>query len=368
MNNKLNLRREWLASQSLSRCLPCITILIGLFTLLVISAYAGEMGPWNYTSSLNVARSSNVAVLSRSTIIYTFGGYAYTNTPYPVESATIQPDGTLSPWVEESTQMVEARQGAVGFATDSYIYAIGGESESAISTTMERAPINTNGTLGAWTIIGSIPTVFANAGTIQYSTCFYIIGGYVYNTSVDYYTGSPYIYRTTVNPDGSLGTWTLLSSELVPGRNGLMAILIDTTIYVVGGTTAPGGLLTQSLEKCTMYPDGELGAFVTISSTTAYHVQGGLFYDGTYLNVIGGYLAGIPTYSSERAVINADGSLGIWEPAPALEMERDFFGYIQTSTDCYVIGATQSGDSNSVEYAPILNTTGIKKSEWEIFN
>ncbi len=216
-NLVLNLRREWLAFQSLSRCLSYISVLLGLFTLLVISSYAGQMGPWNYTSSLNVARSSNVAVLSRSTIIYTFGGYPYSNTPYPVECATIQSDGTLSPWVEESSQMVEARGGAVGFATDSYIYAIGGENASSVLTTIERAPINSNGTLGVWTTIGGITTIFGESALVQYNQFIYVIGGYQGSPS-SFSSGSPNIYQTTINPDGSLGTWTLLSSSLTQIR------------------------------------------------------------------------------------------------------------------------------------------------------
>src|SRR5208337_2703823 len=111
-----------------------------------VSAYTGQLGDWNYTNSLDVGRFGNVAVLSRNTIVYTFGGYPYSDTPYPVESAIIQSDGTLSPWNIESTQMVEGRGFAVGFATDFYIYAIGGINSTDILTTIERAPINSNGT------------------------------------------------------------------------------------------------------------------------------------------------------------------------------------------------------------------------------
>lgn len=131
------------------------------------SCFGGQLGNWNYTSSLNVVRFYNVAVLSRSTIVYTFGGYPYTDTPYPVESATIQPDGSLSTWIEESSQMVEARGNAVGFSTDSYIYAIGGINASDILTTIERAPINPDGTLGQWTTIGATTTMIGEEGSFS---------------------------------------------------------------------------------------------------------------------------------------------------------------------------------------------------------
>src|SRR5208283_3032496 len=102
-----------------------LAIKVGMMTLIpTFSIGAGYLGSWNYTSGLNVGRFSNVAVIARDTIIYTFGGYSYTTIPYPVEHTTIRSNGTLSNWVIESTQMVSAREDAVGFATDSYVYAI----------------------------------------------------------------------------------------------------------------------------------------------------------------------------------------------------------------------------------------------------
>ncbi len=331
-----------------------------LFFIICISTHSFAsytLGNWNYTSSLNVARSVNVAVLSQSTIIYTFGGYAYTTTPYPVECATIQLDGTLSNWVIESTQMISAREDAVGFATDSYVFAIGGDNGVTYCTTAERAQINPNGSLGIWTTISILPTGITEASLVQTSTYIYIIGGYDFNTTTGS-LGSSNVYQTTINPDGSLGTWTLLSSQLVTGRRSFSTVLINTTIYVAG--------YTKGVELATVYTDGELSTFTTISNTVAFHYDPGLFYDGEYLNVIGGYYGGDGNYRSERAQVYPDGSLGTWEPAPYLEDERDGFAYLQTSTDAYVIGGCC--DTNVVEYAPILNTTDVKKRDWEIFD
>ena len=167
--------------------------------------------------------------------------------------------------------MVEARGFAVGFATDSYVYAIGGENASSILTTIERAPINPDGTLGAWTTIGATTTTVGDASAlIQYNKFIYIIGGYGYDNDVGYLAAVPDIYQTTVNPDGSLGTWSLLSSKLVTGRHEFSAILIDTTIYVVGGNSERG-TFASSIERAFLYQDGNLGAFTDISATAAAH-------------------------------------------------------------------------------------------------
>ena len=143
-----------------------------------ISCFAGQLGNWNYTNSLNVARSGNVAVLAQNTIIFTFGGYAYSTTPYPVERATIKPNGSLSSWVIDSSPMQSARNTGLGFSANGYIYAISGDNGIGFSTTVERAQVNSNGTLGSWTTIGILPRGFFQSSLVQSSTFIYIIGGW----------------------------------------------------------------------------------------------------------------------------------------------------------------------------------------------
>ncbi len=329
--------------------------MLNVLTLLGSASCFAGLGPWNYTSSLNVARFYNVAVLSRSTIVYIFGGYPYTNTPYPVECATVQPGGTLSPWVIESSQMVDARQSPVSFATDSYVYAIGGDVN--LPGCVERAPINYDGSLGLWTTISILPQNFTLSGLIKYNQYIYVISGYQ-EAGV---AVLPYIYRTTVNANGSLGTWTQLSSQLLVGREGLSSILINTTVYVVGGANG-AGFDMYSVEKATIFPDGQFSAFTTVTSTLEPHTDGdGLFYDGTYLNALSG------GFQSERAQINPDGSLGNWAQTSGLQMDIGGYGFLQTSSAAYVIGGYNGNDSNTVEYAPLV-PTGIEKREWEIFD
>ncbi len=333
-----------------------------IFLLLVIRSFSQTIGNWTVINYLNVARSDNAAVIAQDTLIYTFGGTAYTNTPYPVERAIVQSDGRLSSWSLESSQMLSARDSGVGASANGYIYAIGGEDEYANLTTVERAKINPDGTLSEWTVISVYTAVFYASTLVQTSTFLYVIGGT--------YTGDPYVYRASLNTDGSLGTWTLLSSELNIGRQSHMSILINTTLYVLDGFYISGG--TKSVEKATVSPDGELSAFTIIGNTVTYHEGGQCVYDGQYLYVIDGYLGGPPTYTCEKAQVFSDGSLGTWQPATAQQLNEDqsYFALVQTTTAAYVIGGYNGADLASVEYAPIIYPlpTGIEKKLWEIFD
>lgn len=336
-----------------------------LFIAAPSAILAGQLGAWTTINYLNIPRSTNVAVLSRSTIIYTFGGYPYTATPTPVERATIRPDGLLTPWAIESTQMLSSRGIATGFATDSYIYAIGGENNTVNLYNVERAPINPDGTLGQWTTILSTPDTFSSSAGVKYQNFFYVIGGYTYDTILSYFIASSTIYRTTINADGSLSSWTLLTTHLNAARIGHGIISIDTTIYIQGGASV-GNFYNNTVEYATVFPDGQLSAFITSTSNPiAIHAGGGLFYDGQYLNVVGGYRGGDSDFREEHALIYPDGSLGSWIMGPYLQTERFQFGYVQTQTGAYVIGG--NFDITEVEYAPILGVTGIERKDWEIF-
>ncbi len=145
---------------------------------------------------------------------------------------------------------------------------------------------------------------------------------------------------------------------LITGRDNLSAIIVNTTLYVVGGEDGAGFPL-YSVEKATIFPDGQLSAFTTVNADLDAPDGGGLYYDGTYLNAVGG-----GDSVTERALINPDGSLGNWELTSGLQMWDGGFGVVQNSSAAYVIGGYPGG--NAVEYAPLV-PTGIEKREWEIF-
>lgn len=337
-----------------------------LLLLTSTSCFSQTLGNWIDVNSLNVARECNVAVLSRNTIIYTFGGYAYTNTPYPVESAIVQPDGSLSPWIEESSQMMDARCEAVGFATDSYIYAIGGENATSLLTTQERAPINSDGTLGVWTTIGTTTTIIGDASAlIQYNQFIYVIGGFQ-GTPSNFSPGTN-IYRTTINPDGTLGTWQLMTSQMNMARYQTQAALVDNYIYVNGGESWAATPDLRITERALINPYGSLGSWQLLTQTGEYHVAGMMARLQNKLYVIAGVQGdGAESFHTEYATVNPDYSLGIFYDGAPHPDDRQAFGHVQTSQGLYVLGGWDGGDMTSVQYAPLI-PAGIAKREWEIF-
>ena len=323
------------------------------------SVTAGQLGNWTTLNYLNVSRMSNISVLAYDTIIFTLGGFTYTTTPYPVEKTIIYPDGTLSSWVIDSQTMKKARCAPVGFYYNGYVYTFGGDAgpNMGVTSTAERAKGNSDGTLGQWEYINPLPKWLFEASLILSPPYVYIIGGW--NVSTEYSTE---VFRSKIQPDGSLSNWTLSTSNLLVGRRRLSSILIDSTIYVTGGycdSTSD----TRNIECANIYPDGELGPFSIKGQTKPYHSHPAMFYDGKYLNIIGGWNGGgYFNYRGERVLVNADGSLGEPELASPLANEKGGFGYVQASMGGYVIG----GNISDVQYVPFLAPTEIDKKYWEV--
>ncbi len=335
-----------------------------MFFCIATPVFCGQLGSFIYTNSLNYPRADNIAVIANDTVIYVFGEWEWeTDTPLPVERAIILPNGSLSAWTIESERYSGVRDSAVGAYAYGYLYVIGGEdATNGDSTTAERAQVNPDGTLGVWSTISILPSGFVGSTLVQTSTFLYVIGGG--------YSGSSYVYRIQTNPDGTFGSWILCTAQLNIGRDAQESYLINTTLYVMDGYFVSGG--TKTVEKATVFPDGELSAFTTIGNTVTYHEGGGIAYDGQYLYIIDGYEGGPPTYQCEKVQVYPDGSLGTWEPATAQQLNNSegAGGFVQTTTAFYSVGGYNGGAIATVEYAPIIFPlpTGIKKREWEIFN
>ena len=334
---------------------PLLFLVVSISLLLYPAVgMSGQLGQWTTVNNLNVGRYFNVGVLAYDTIIFTLCGYSDYTVPLPVEKSVIKPDGYLTDWAIDSQTMNIARCSPAGFYYNGYIYALSGSdlvNYIGQCTTVERAKVNADGSLGKWEYINPILKGVMEASLILKPPYIYIIGGW--NSTNEY---SNEILRGKIQSDGNISEWTISTSSLLEGVNCPSSILIDSTIYVVSGC------YTRNIESARICSDGELSAFTYAGVTKSTHGYPALLYDGKHINIIGGQIGGNFEYRGERVLINSDGSLGVPEIAPGLQYETGGFGYIQASTGGYVIG----GDMSNVQFAPFLPPAGIENKYWEL--
>jgi len=336
-------------------------LLISLVTLLIgIASYPGfaqTLGSWTSLNSLPSPRSDCSAVLIDTTIYILGGSHFSSNTAYPVLRTGVLPDGTLSGWVEESCRPYEIHGASgISLAHGGYLYLMSGAKgiTDTISTTMERAPINSDGSIGEWKVIGYTPKLFYLSSWVQTSTNLYVIGNYSYSNEV---------WRLPLLSNGSIGTWSLLSSKLNNGRYAAGATIVNDRIYIQGGGSDLGGY--NYAEVAQILPDGSLSSWQTLTKPLAWHYDPLLVKIGKRLYSISGCLYSWPDTETESAEILTDYTLGTWVGLSPYPNSRCFFAHVQTANGVYVFGGRINSDMSSVQYAPIIPPTEVKSSQWK---
>jgi hypothetical protein len=149
----------------------------------------GSLGTWQFTanSASTGSFSSGFTTGRQNLIALAHKGYAYiaggwdgnTNVYSDVQYAPINSDGTIGSWAT-TTSLSNPRYTAIGVAYNGYFYAYNGLSSPSTGVpTVEYAPFNGNGSLGSWTI--SSTNITTNAATYTYGSGA-IANGYIYYT------------------------------------------------------------------------------------------------------------------------------------------------------------------------------------------
>jgi hypothetical protein len=124
-----------------------------------------------------------------------------------VEWTTINADGSLGPW-QTTNSMVKRRCNLAAVAAGGYVYAIGGSTcQGIIYGSVERAKVNSDGSLGTWEIISSMSTPRQRLAATQGGRYIYAIGG-----SDDTFALLNSVERTAISPL----VFTNLSPSIVP--------------------------------------------------------------------------------------------------------------------------------------------------------
>ncbi len=340
--------------------------LLGLVTLLIVVAtppgFTQTLGEWTSLTSLPSPRSECAAVLIDTTVYIVGGSEFSSGTSYPVLRTGILPDGTLSGWVEEICRPLEIRSDSIIFANAGYLYAISGRNGPYLdrSTTIERAKINTEGSIGEWEYFGYCPSPGFWASTwLQTSTDLYVFGGY---------PGTCEIWRLPLYSNGSIGTFSRLSSDYNIARYGTGVILVGDRLFIQGGASVYGPGDVHYTETASLLSDGTIGEWTILTKSTFIHRTHMLAKVGNYLYTIAGVLPGEDIRGAESAPFLTDSTLGEWSMGAPHPHERIQFAHLQTDKGLYVFGGWGNHDLDGVEFAPIIYSTDVKSRQWKGYN
>lgn len=190
----------------------------------------GTLDEWQATTWLKALYGHTVVATGNR--IYVVGGYsgAYESAAYV---AAVGADGTLSEW-QQIAGLPEGERRATHamVVANGYLYVLGGLRISDVLDTVYRAKIRADGTLDPWALTEALPTPLYRHTAAIHNGAIYIIGGRPTTTAV-----SRKVYRSVIQSDGSLGTWTEVGTDLLPeGRADHASFVAGDKLYVAGGT------------------------------------------------------------------------------------------------------------------------------------
>lgn len=245
-----------------------------------------------------------------------------------------------------------------------YLYVLGGVSSSGSLNSVERALINADGSLGRFVAVPGVTLATPRQGhtAVRIHDRVYVIGGFGNGSLVS-------VEYATVAQDGSLGPFTVLPDVgLMTARRNHASAVIGNYLYVIGGIAANP---LSTVERAAIHGDGSLGQFAPVAGVSLAMARQGhsSAVIGDYLYVAGGAGNSGILQDVERAIINADGSLGPFAvtSGASLVTARADCATAVLGNNFYVFGGVGSrGSLATIERAPIKGDGSL--GAFEIFS
>jgi hypothetical protein len=271
-------------------------------------------------------------------IVYVLGGHDGANaTLSSVERAVVAPDKSLSAW-QFSSSLNVPRTLTTAVATASHVYAIGGAQNATLIgleiASVEYATIQPDGSLSPWVFTSSLSAGRANAVAMVHGDVLYVLGGYGNGQLKT-------IERAEIRPDGSLSSWAVLSSQLpIPLERPAAAIVGETMLALGGYSSSAGGIINLTF-YAPILPNGNLGAWVQGPSMTSprYHLSAAVVQEQLF--ALAGYNDGqsMAWATIEKSTVDSAGP-GPWADGPILKEPRAGLGAAVSNGNIYVAGGT----------------------------
>jgi hypothetical protein len=175
--------------------------------------------------------------------------------------STLDANGNLSAWTEGPT-FTGGREHMSLLAQDHWVYLIGGLIGTDGTTNVVRTTVGSDGTLSAWQPMTPLPGKLSHQAATIANNAIYVTGGLVGDPSTTGYSVAD-VLRAPINSDGTLGAWTkigMLQNPLCVHSSNFM----DGAIYVFGGIENDSDFIAN-VRRATVHDDGTLGPWVDVA-------------------------------------------------------------------------------------------------------
>ena len=254
---------------------------------------------------------------------------------------------TGAPWIQTTSFPIPAGNFGQpeGFTEHSMVYASGflyhaGGFGSVYgwSARILYSQVQSNGTIGTWNETTPMLAMILDHASVAANGFVYVLGGthYTPDSNGGYETLTNAVYYSQINSNGTLGIWQTATPLPQPAYL-FSASVWSNRIYCIGGWN--GQALISNVYSATIQSDGSLSAWGTqrslpLAISTHAGVANGMIY------VLGGAINGGTAIHNKvyYAVINADGTLGIWNETTPLPESLSALRAVAANGRVFVMG------------------------------
>lgn len=295
---------------------------------------------WNSPIALPDA-VSNAQVIVTSSRVYLLGGFTNIGGSSTVYTAIILADGTLGTW-STTTSLPATVYDSQAIVIKNRVYLLGGFVNGTHSSAVYTASVNPDGTIGTWTIAPSLPVTVTNTQAIVTSSRVYLLGGIIDGQTQ---RSNSDVLSSAILPDGTLGTWQIGLNQ--GGNSNSQAFTTSNRVYQVGGSAQ--GALTSAVRTADILTDGTIGPWTSfqqglpglVLSPQAIVTSSRVYLLGVMINNSNVY---INVFTSE---VLTDGTLAAWTSVTTLPISITNSQAIVTSSRVYLLGGLINGNNRT---------------------
>ena len=319
----------------------------------LINASDGTISSWTSVSPLPTPLSSGRSIVVNDRVHIISGAHGMhdldlTSRVYSVPLTRID----AGSWAV-STSLPVARMFGQAIVTNNRVYLLGGSNGNSYVNTVYTAPVNSDGTLGSWSSAAPLPVALGHSQAVITKNRVYLIGGRTNSGVIST------VYTAPINPDGTIGAWATAPTSL-PGPLGhSQAVVTTNRVFMLGGQ-ASGPSPTNVVYTALIAEDGTIGEWTTAVGTLYNSLQNSqaiVTKDRIYL--IGGRVSSSPAFGSTSqwftAPINPNGLIGAWSDGGSIGLKIENACAIVNSNRVYVLGGSSDSDAAS----RVIKTTSI---------
>jgi len=254
----------------------------------------------------------------------------------------------LGTFVSDGTLPVNLH-GSSAIVTSSRVFLLGGSTGSATINTIFSAVIQANGTLGVFTAVGTLPVNLFASSAIVTSSRVFLLGGS--NGAATINT----IFSAVIQADGTLSVFTSVGT-LPVNLHGSSAIVTSSRVFLLGGNN--GAAVINTIFSAVIQADGTLGVFTAIGTLPVNLHYSSAIVASSRVFLLGGHNGAAVINTIHSAVIQADGTLGAFTAVGTLPVNVHASSAIVTSSRVFLLGGSNGAAAINTIHSAVIQTDG----------